>query len=205
MRLVIATRNRHKLAEIRAILQMPGLEILDVYVFPNVPEVDEDGDTFEANALKKAVAVARSTGEVALADDSGLEIDALRGAPGVRSARYAGEPVNYDANNRKVLAEMDGLANRRARFHCVIAIADPAGRTVTVHGQCAGHIAEEPRGTRGFGYDPIFIPLGYKRTFAELESEEKNRISHRAGALRAARKVLERITAHGAVDPVSCV
>lgn len=186
MKLVIATRNRHKLEEIRAIFDVPGLEIASALDYPEVPDVEEDGATFEANAVKKAVALARATGHWAMADDSGLEVDALEGAPGVYSARYAGEPVDYAANNRKLLKALEDTADRRARFRCVIALADPDGKARTVEGRCEGTIAREERGRRGFGYDPVFVPEGHAETFAEMAAEAKNAISHRGRAVRAA-------------------
>jgi XTP/dITP diphosphohydrolase len=187
MKLVVATRNRHKLTEIRAILDVPGLELLSLLDFPSVPEVVEDGETFEANARKKAVEVAEATGLWAMADDSGLEVDALGGAPGVYSARYAGEPVSYPANNAKLLKNLRGVANRRARFRCVLALAAPAGEVRTVSGACEGKISDGNRGTNGFGYDPLFVPDGHDLTFAEMPDADKNRISHRARALARAR------------------
>ena len=186
MRLLIATRNRHKLEEIRAIFRQPALEAVSTLDFPFVPDVAEDGTTFEENAVKKAVTLARATGLWALADDSGLEVQALGGAPGVRSARYAGEPVDYAANNRKLLAQMAGIGDRRARFRCVIALSSPAGAARTVEGRCEGAIAAAPRGTRGFGYDPVFVAEGETLTFAEMEPDAKNRISHRGRALARA-------------------
>jgi XTP/dITP diphosphohydrolase len=188
MHLVLATRNPHKIQEIRAILGRPGVELIGADAFPDAPDVEEDGDTFEANAVKKAVALARVTGLWALADDSGLAVEALDGAPGVTSARYAGEPVDTAANNRKLLAALDGGANRRAAFVCVLALSDPSGAARTVTGRCTGTIASAARGTHGFGYDPLFIPDGYAQTFAEMPSELKNRLSHRAAALQAARR-----------------
>jgi XTP/dITP diphosphohydrolase len=186
MKLLIATGNRHKLSEIREMLIVPGLEVVGADGFPGLPEVEEDGDSFEANAVKKAVVMGRAAGTWALADDSGLEVEALSGAPGVRSARYAGEPVSYEANNRKLLREMEGRPDRRARFRCVIALAAPGGQTRTVEGACEGRIALAPRGAAGFGYDPLFVPDGYDLTFAQMPAEEKNRISHRGRALRRA-------------------
>lgn len=186
MKLVLATRNRHKLVEIRDIFGHAGVELVSVSDFPGLQDVEEDGDTFEANARKKAVAVATAAGVWAMADDSGLEVDALGGAPGVRSARYAGEPVDYAANNRKLLQELQGAAERRARFRCVIALASPDGACRTVQGSCEGTIAEAGRGEQGFGYDPLFVPDGYARTFAEMDAGEKNRISHRSVALKRA-------------------
>lgn len=186
MKLLVATRNPHKLAEVRAIFQSPRLELVGAADVPGVPEVVEDGDTLEANALKKAIEGHRATGLWTLADDSGVEIDALGGAPGVRSARYAGEPCDPAANNAKLLAELGDRPDRRARFRCVIALAGPGFEPRAVDGRCEGVIARAPRGAGGFGYDPLFIPDGFAGTFAELAPEEKNRISHRARALAAA-------------------
>ena len=186
MKLVIATRNRHKLDEIRAILHQPSLEIVSAFDFPDIPDVVEDGATFEANAVKKAVTLATATGCWALADDSGLEVDALSGEPGVYSARYAGEPVSYKANNEKLLANLETVGDRTARFRCVIALSSPSGAARTVEGSVEGTIGFEERGTGGFGYDPVFIPEGHTLTFAELEPEAKHAISHRGRALRVA-------------------
>jgi len=188
MKLLIATRNRHKLREIEGILRLPSVQLLNVDDCPPLPEVAEDGLTFDANAVKKAVTLARASGLWTLADDSGLEVDALGGAPGVYSARYAGEPVNCEANNRKVLREMAGVANRRARFICAVALSDPTGRHWTVEGRCEGRIIDAPRGTEGFGYDPLFVPEGHTRTFAEMTPGAKHGISHRGAALKLARK-----------------
>ena len=186
MKLVLATRNRHKLDELRAILHLPGLEVCSALDFPDVPDVVEDGLTFEANAAKKAKALALATRCWALADDSGLEVDALGGAPGIYSARYAGEPSDSSANNRKLLEALQGQAVRTARFRCVLALAAPEGSVRFVQGTCEGKIAETAAGCGGFGYDPLFIPDGYAVSFAEMEPAMKNRISHRARALAAA-------------------
>ncbi len=195
MRLLIATRNRHKFDEIRAILAPYNVHATDLREYPEAPEVVEDGATFEANAILKAVALARVTGLWTLADDSGLEVDALDGDPGVRSARYAGEPTDDGANNRKLLETLGARPDRRARFRCVLALADPAGPVRTVSGACPGVILQAPRGLHGFGYDPLFVPDGFALTFAELDAATKNRISHRAVALKRAvsewREVLE--------------
>ncbi len=188
MKLVIATRNRHKLDELRHLLAAPGLDLCSALDFLDVPEVAEDGDTFEANAVKKAEALCHATGLWALGDDSGLEVDALGGAPGVRSARYSGEPTDYARNNTKLLRELAGRADRSARFRCVIALARPGEPTLTVEGRCEGRIASAPRGAGGFGYDPLFVPDGRDRTFAELPAEEKHAVSHRGRALRRARE-----------------
>lgn len=186
MKLVIATRNKHKLEEIRAIFQHPALEIVSAFDFPDIPDVIEDGSTFEANAVKKAVELATATGLWALADDSGLEVDELNGEPGVYSARYAGEPVSYKANNEKLLAALEAVGDRTARFRCVIALSSPSGVARTVEGSCEGSVGFEERGEGGFGYDPLFVPEGYEQTFAELAPEDKHAISHRGNALRAA-------------------
>ena len=188
MKLIVATRNKHKLEEIHAILAGLDVELHSALDFPEIPDVEEDGETFEANAIKKAVTLARATGCWALADDSGLEVDALGSAPGVYSARYAGEPVSYPANNEKLLRELAGQNNRRARFRCVMALSDPAGRAETVEGRCEGHIIEALRGVAGFGYDPLFVPEGFTQTFAEMRADQKNAISHRGQALHAARE-----------------
>lgn len=194
MKLVIATRNAHKLEEIRAIFDFPfgsaqdghNLEVFSAFDFPDVPDVIEDGDTLEANAIKKAVEIANATGCWAMADDSGLEVNALDGSPGVYSARYAGEPCSYEANNEKLLRELAGKDDRSARFRTVIALSDPEGNVQTVEGACPGSIIEELRGSNGFGYDPLFVPDGCTETFAELSPKVKNRISHRANALKKA-------------------
>jgi XTP/dITP diphosphohydrolase len=186
MKLLIATRNRHKLNEIRAILDTPGLHVVSSFEYPDVSEVVEDGRTFEENAIKKAVSLAQATGLWSLADDSGLEVDALNGAPGVYSARYAGEPVSYSANNAKLLHELAGQVNRRGRFRCAIALSSPRGAARVVDGRCEGHIANSVRGSLGFGYDPLFVPEGFTQTFAEMDPRTKNEISHRARALAKA-------------------
>ncbi len=186
MTLLIATRNPHKLEEIRAILARPGLTLMGIDDFGRpLPEVVEDADTFEGNARKKARTLCGASGLWTLADDSGLEVEALHGAPGVYSARYAGEGAGDAANNRRLLRELEGVADRRARFRCVLALAAPDGREWTVEGRCEGTLAAKPAGTGGFGYDPLFHPLGEPRSFAEMPSDAKNRISHRAQALAA--------------------
>ncbi len=189
MRLLIASRNPHKLGEIRAIFSLPAVELVEPAAFPGLPEVVEDGRTFPANAVKKAVFLALAARAWTLADDSGLEVDALDGAPGVCSARYAGEPADYQANNAKLLAALREQKVRTARFRCVVALADATGRAQIAEGTCEGRIIHEPRGTRGFGYDPLFVPDGYEQTFAEMDAELKNRLSHRARALQRAREI----------------
>jgi len=183
MKFVIATRNTHKLEEIRSILNFQGLEICSALDFPDIPDTIEDRDTLEGNAIKKAQELCDATGLMALADDSGLEVEALDGAPGVYSARYAGEPCSYSNNNAKLLHELSGKENRRARFRTVIALARPGEKPLTVEGICEGKIIEKLRGKNGFGYDPLFVPDGFSETFAELPAETKNKISHRAQAL----------------------
>ncbi len=186
MQLVIATRNSHKLQEIRDVLDLDTGHVKSSLDFPEIPEVVEDQDTLEGNAVKKAATIAAATGCWALADDSGLEVDALGGAPGVYSARYAGEHCSYDDNNDRLLRELDGITDRRATFRTVLALADPAGRTQALEGTCKGSIATERCGEKGHGYDPIFIPKSCGKTFAEIDSAEKNRISHRGCAMRRA-------------------
>jgi XTP/dITP diphosphohydrolase len=186
MKLVIATRNRHKLEEIHAIFNFQNLEVCSAFDFPDIPDVVEDGDTLEANAVKKAVEICNATGLPALADDSGLEVEALNGEPGVYSARWSGEGCSYHDNNLKLLRELAGNKNRHAQFRTVIALALPGEKPLTVEGSVQGRIIEELRGDQGFGYDPLFMPDGYNQTFAELPAEVKNRISHRARALNAA-------------------
>ena len=187
MQLLIATKNLHKLTEIRRMLDWPQIELLTMRDLPDLPDVEEDGATFEENALKKARELSQLTGQWTLADDSGLEVAALDNAPGVHSARYAGGHGDDSANNRKLLSEMAGRTDRRARFRCVLALCAPDGRHWTVAGICAGTLLEQPRGSGGFGYDPLFVPEGGSLSFGELSADEKNRISHRARALAAAR------------------
>ncbi|MDA3924310.1 MAG: RdgB/HAM1 family non-canonical purine NTP pyrophosphatase [Kiritimatiellae bacterium] len=187
MKLLVATRNKHKLEEILQILKLENLELLCVDDVDGLPEdVVEDAETFEGNALKKARELCQASGLWTLADDSGLEVDALGMAPGVYSARYAGEDCDHAANNAKLLYKLDGVADRRARFRCVMALCAPDGKEWTVAGSCEGRILEEPRGTNGFGYDPLFAPEGYEQSFAELDSSLKNSMSHRGNALKKA-------------------
>ncbi len=194
--LVMATANHDKAAEIRQILGAAGgVRLLPRP--PDVPDVEETGDTLEANARLKAVALSAATGMPAVADDTGLEVDALGGAPGVRSSRYAGEGATYADNVAKLLAELDASPGRggprRARFRTVVMVRFPDGREVWREGVVAGTVAETPRGEGGFGYDPVFVPdEGDGRTFAELRPEEKHAISHRGRALRALAEALRR-------------
>ncbi len=198
MKLVIATNNAHKITEIRnKFTGLPGIELLTPSDFPDAPAVVEDGATFSENALKKARALSRHTGFPALADDSGLVVDALAGRPGVYSARYGGENTGDTDRNRMLLEEMRGVPEnaRGARFICVIAITLPGGGEYVAEGACEGVITESERGEGGFGYDPIFYLPELGRTMAELTLEEKNRVSHRATALDGARDILRGLPA----------
>jgi XTP/dITP diphosphohydrolase len=190
--LVVATRNKKKLREIRKLLADLDFNVLSIEDFAGIPEIEEDGSTFEENARKKAAQVARITERLTLADDSGLEIDYLDGKPGIHSARFAGENATDADRNSKVLELLEGVSRseRTARFRCAIAIARAADQVEIVNGTCEGEIALEPRGSAGFGYDPLFIVPEYGKTYAELGQEKKNQISHRALALRKARELL---------------
>lgn len=192
--IVLATRNPGKVEEIRAILAGLPLAIKSVLDYPDLPEVVEDGVSLEENALKKAREIFLASGLPALSDDTGLEVFSLDLRPGVISARYAGENVTYADNNRKLLAELEGFppSRRKARFRCVAAFVAAGVETMTT-GNIHGTIIEAPRGSGGFGYDPLFVPDGEGRTFAELPAEVKNEISHRAKAFREMRKVLSSI------------
>jgi XTP/dITP diphosphohydrolase len=191
-RILLATRNSGKIAELRAMLSDLDLEVLSLDEVPEAPEVAEDGATFRDNALKKAKAAADATGLMTLADDSGLEVDALNGSPGVYSARYAGDHADDMANNTKLLSELEGVpADRRsARFRCVIVVYHPSGRWIDLDGKCEGRIAGRPTGEQGFGYDPVFFLPGLGKTMAQLTPEEKNSLSHRGAAFKKLRKEL---------------
>lgn len=191
-KLLLATRNQHKKRELEELLAPFNIEVKSLLDIPDFPEIDEDGSSFEENAIKKARLTARHSGLTCLADDSGLEVEALGGQPGIYSARFAGEQGDDEANNQKLLSMMADLpaAERKARFVCVVAISDPDGEVQTVRGECTGSIAFKAEGTEGFGYDPLFIPSGYTRTFAQLKAEEKNHISHRARALKKAQRLI---------------
>lgn len=190
--LVVATRNRGKLKEIQAFLDGLVADICCAADFENFPDTVEDGATFELNALKKARAATRFTGLPALADDSGLVVDALDGRPGVYSARFAGDGADDAANNRKLLEELEGVPSdlRLCAFVCSMAYVTPEGCEQTFTGRIGGRILAEARGNGGFGYDPLFLVEGFERTMAELSLEEKNRISHRGQALRQFREYL---------------
>lgn len=183
-KLILATRNRHKVEELEALLSPFQIEVFSALDFPDLPDVIEDGTTFEENASKKAIEIARQTGYYALADDSGLSVDVLNGEPGIYSARYAGEPSNDAANNQKLLNRLTDVPDgqRSAHFVSVIAYASPEGIIHTFRGICEGVILREPRGTNGFGYDPLFYLPERGLSMAELEPSEKNVMSHRARA-----------------------
>ena len=190
--LVLATRNRHKVAELLMLLGDPRITIRTLDEFTGAPDVLEDGGTCEANAVKKARAIAEYTGLPAVADDTGLEVDALDGRPGVYAARYAGEHATYEDNCRKLLLELAGVspAQRTARFLTVAAIALPSGRVRVAQGVLDGMIAEEASGTLGFGYDPVFFVPELGKTLAQLSADQKNTISHRAKAFTQAKDLL---------------
>jgi XTP/dITP diphosphohydrolase len=192
--LVLATRNPHKGEELSVLLGGLEIKIHTLAEFPNAPEVIEDGETCQANAIKKATAVARHTGLPAVADDTGLMVDALGGRPGVYAARYAGEGATYEDNWRKLLRDLAGVpwGKRGARFVTVAAIATPAGKVEIAEGILEGMIAEAPAGTGGFGYDPVFFVPELGKTLAQLTPEEKNRISHRAKAFTKIKELLAR-------------
>jgi XTP/dITP diphosphohydrolase len=198
--LVIATKNPGKTAEIRSLLHGFAVDIRSLSDFGPIPEVEEDGTTFDENAYKKSSFTARVLGLPALADDSGIVVEALNGAPGVYSARYGGEGLSDADHCRKLLAEMQGSTRRRAVFECVISLAVPCGPALTYEARCEGLLAEAPAGENGFGYDPVFFypPLG--KTFAQMTPEEKNRVSHRGKALNELRaefgKVIQWIRRH---------
>jgi XTP/dITP diphosphohydrolase len=193
--LVLATRNQGKISEFKKLLLDFPIEIKSLQDFGPISPIQEDGETFEENAYKKAHLTARMIGFPVLADDSGLMVDALDGRPGVHSARYAGEKASDKENNLKLLEAMKGVKNRKATFKCVIMIAVPSGPALTYEGICDGEVAHEMKGTHGFGYDPVFYHPPLKKTFAQISLEEKNRVSHRGKAMAQLRgefgKVLE--------------
>jgi XTP/dITP diphosphohydrolase len=191
--LVLATRNAGKTREIRQFFGDFHVEIKNLDDFGPIPPVEEDGTTFDENAYKKASSTAKILGLPALADDSGLEVEALGGAPGVHSARYAGPDAADAENNAKLLREMEGKTNRAAAFVCVISIAVPSGAALTYEARCKGLIAEAPGGNNGFGYDPVFYYPPLNRTFAQISAEEKNRVSHRGKALAELKEEFEKV------------
>jgi XTP/dITP diphosphohydrolase len=192
--LLVATRNPGKILEVKEFFQELPLRLRFLDEFPELPVVHESAKSYEENAVLKATIYSQETGLCALADDSGLEVDALDGAPGVYSARSAGPGASDQDRTASLLARLSEIKNRRARFVCVIAIAAPSLLNVA-EGSCEGIIAPAAKGTHGFGFDPIFIPEGYEQTFAELPPAVKNQISHRAKALAQAREYLKRLVA----------
>jgi XTP/dITP diphosphohydrolase len=184
---IIATKNEGKAREFESLFAQKGYEVKTLLDFPDSPDVEETGTTFEENAILKAEAISKEYHQVVISDDSGLIVDALDGRPGVYSARYAGEDKNDEANTNKVLRELEGVpeANRTARFYCALAVASPNQETITVSGTIEGYITEQSIGENGFGYDPIFYVKELGKTTAELTKEEKNKMSHRAKALKA--------------------
>lgn len=196
MEIVLATRNRKKVGEMSRILGDPDVRIMTLEDFPTCPEVIEDRASFEGNAIKKAEAIAICTGKMAVSDDSGLEVYALKGAPGIMSARYAGENAGDPANLEKLLSEMNGVPDeeRGARFICCIALAFPDGKVVTFQGIVEGRIGRRPSGRMGFGYDPVFYPRGHQKTFAEMPAEEKDALSHRGNALKKFKEHLKTLS-----------
>ncbi|MCA6072290.1 MAG: XTP/dITP diphosphatase [Endomicrobium sp.] len=193
--IIFATRNLHKIEEIKEILKDLNIKIAPMISFDKYPKTIEDGKTLEENAAKKAREAAEFFKQWTIADDSGLEVDYLNGAPGVYSARYAGEGCSYDDTNKKLLADLNGVAEekRTAKFRTVIAISSPEGKIYFTEGKIFGTISLRVAGTSGFGYDPIFYVPEYGKTFSELGSEVKNSISHRAKALQKAKEVLKRL------------
>ncbi|AGK55125.1 XTP/dITP diphosphatase [Bacillus sp. 1NLA3E] len=184
--IIIATQNKGKAKEFEQMFAPRGYKVLTLLDFPELKDVEETGATFEENAILKAEAISQALGKMAIADDSGLVVDALAGKPGIYSARYAGEEKNDEANIDKVLKELIEIPDqkRTAHFYCALAVAIPGQEAFTFFGTCEGKILHERKGTNGFGYDPIFFSLEENRSMAELSAEEKNRISHRANALK---------------------
>ena len=191
MKLVLATRNHGKVRELTNMLQSEAssdrqIEVISLENYPEAPEVIEDGKTYAENAVKKASVIAAYTSHLTLADDAGLEVDALDGAPGINSKRWAGEDATDETRIEKLLEALEGATNRRARFIAAIAVVHPNAKPEVVLGVCEGHIRHDPLGESGFSYDPVFVPDGYHQTFAELGEAIKNRMSHRAKALEQA-------------------
>lgn len=187
MQIVLATRNKGKIRELARIFaqELPEVELLGTDNFPDLEDIEETEDSFEGNALLKAQAVSDFTGLPAIADDSGLAVDHLGGAPGIFSARYSGVHGDDEANLQKVLLEMEGVVNRRAQFVCAAAFVAPNGYRQVLRAEMVGDLITEPRGDNGFGYDPIFVPTGYLQTTGEMNPEIKDSISHRGKAMRA--------------------
>jgi len=192
--LIIATGNRKKKEEILRLLGPLEVKIWSLADYPELPKVGEDGNTFDENAIKKAVAAAEATGKFTLAEDSGLEVDALDGEPGIYSARFSGEDANDEMNNAKLLKMLKGLPwpKRKAQFRCSVALVHTDGKIKVVRGYCKGYIGFEKKGKTGFGYDPVFVIPRYSKTFAELGSQVKDRMSHRAMAMKQAKRIIMR-------------
>jgi len=199
MKLVIATHNLHKFKEIAALLSDLPIQPIPLSDYPHAPVLKEEGTTYAENAMSKAATVERFTGQWALADDTGLEVDALQGAPGVYSARYAGEGVTFADNRQKLLSELAGVPweKRTALFRCVMALVGPSGKEILAEGTVSGYITEKERGTGGFGYDAVFYLPELGKTFAELGPDEKNRISHRARAIEKIKEELKKMLDSG--------
>ncbi|MGA8179771.1 MAG: XTP/dITP diphosphatase [Desulfobacterales bacterium] len=191
--LVIATRNKGKTREIKDLLKNFPVDIKNLDDFGVIPHIEEDGDTFDENAYKKASFAARILGLPALADDSGLIVEALGNAPGIHSARYAGENATDEQRYLKLLDEMKGKTNRKAAFECVISVAAPTGAALTYEARCEGVISEEPAGSNGFGYDPVFFYPPFQKTFAQITRNEKNGISHRGKALAELKSEFDKV------------
>ena len=191
--MIAASSNAHKIKEIQSIMSKFGVKVVSRKE-AGVPEfeIEEDGETFEENSLKKAEAIMKATGKLTVADDSGLMVDYLGGAPGVYSARFAGEECDDEKNNEKLLKHLEGLPaeDRKAKFVSVITLMFPDRNTIVARGECPGRIIETPTGENGFGYDPLFVPDGLSKTFAQLSDKEKNSISHRARALEKLEEIL---------------
>ena len=197
MELIVATKNPGKVREIRKALKGLGLKIYSLNDFSNVPEIEEDGKSFAENALKKARSYSKYFGMLTIADDSGLEVDSLKGLPGIYSARYAGEEASDRKNNQKLLREMVRIpiSKRGARFKCAIAIVAPDGEEAIVEGSCLGRIGFKEVGKKGFGYDPLFILPKYRKTMAQLPIKEKNKVSHRGKALKKLKSIITKFQA----------
>jgi len=192
MELVVATRNKKKLKEIQHMLKGLGLELSSLADYKNLPRIIEDGSTFKDNAIKKAIAIAKYLNKLTIGEDSGLEVEALSGHPGVYSSRYSGKGATDKKNNRKLIEELEGLAlyRRRARYVCAVALANGDGLIGVVQGTCSGLITDKERGRAGFGYDPLFLIPKFKKTFGELGLDIKHKMSHRFRAFKELRKLL---------------
>ena len=196
--LIVASRNKGKVREIKELLANLPFKVTSLLEYPHIPEIIEDGKTYRANALKKAREVARATGKMAMADDSGIEVRALGGAPGIYSSRFAGQGASEKARNKKLFAMLKGvpMPKRQARYRCVIALVDAKGRELgVVQGTCSGYVTTRDIGKNGFGFDPLFFLKRYNKTFGQLPPELKAKISHRARALKKFRLLLRQVIA----------